>query len=103
MAGKLLGLLIVTVAFIVGCGMLYGRSVQRAPLPKYALVQPDNQELQTTQPLTQPAMVTVTLLPVEDDREEAAQVIWRVTFALALGLVLVFLVVAVGISLSIRG
>lgn len=99
---KLFTILILIVMVIVGCGMLYGRTVQKAPLPKYALVQPDASELGITQPLTQTVKVTVILAPVEDDREERAQVIWRLTFAVALGLVLCFLVAAVGISLTIR-
>lgn len=99
MTEKLLGLLIVTVAFVVPCGMFVGRTVQRAPLPQYAV---NASELQITGPITQPVTVTVVLMPVEDNREEAAQVIWRVTFALALALILLFLATAVLIRLSFR-
>jgi hypothetical protein len=99
---KLLVILIVAVAVITGCGMFAAHAVRVSPLPKYALVQPDNAELGITQPLTQAVKVTVTLQPAEDDRDERAQVIWRFAFGLALGLVLCFLVAAIGISLSIR-
>lgn len=99
---KLFTILIILFMLVVGCGMTYGRTVQRAPLPKYALVQPDASELQITGPLTQAVTVTVVLMPVEDNRDEAAQVIWRVTFALALGLILLFLATAVLISWTIR-
>lgn len=118
--GKLFGALIVLMAIIGGCGMFIGRAVQHSPLPpEYVLTQLDNSELvaagklaaglQMTGAVTQPVTVklavpvSVTLFPpVEDNRDEAAQVIWRATFALALGLVGCFLVAAVGISLSIR-
>jgi hypothetical protein len=48
MIPKLFAVLIIVIAVIVPCGMLYGRTVERAPLPpEYTLVQPGNQELIT--------------------------------------------------------
>lgn len=109
---KILTTLIILFMVIVGCGMLYGRTVQNSRLPNYVLVQPDNQELLEaplaqpqagiTQPITQPVTVNVTLVPVDDDREARAQVIWRFTLAVALGLAVCFLIAATGISLSIK-
>lgn len=108
---KLFAILIVLFMAVAGCGMFYGRTVQRAPLPRYALagvravgasaVQPDANELQLTQPITQPVTVSVTLLPAEDHREERIRVFWRLALGVALGLVLCFLVAAVLISLGV--